>query len=227
MYIYSFAVHPAFKHTHQNKDDIAIDETDEDNQDSLQQLIDQNLAAIDEYSTRFHNISRLNTEIFRVIDTTLNPIQRTSVRAVQAAPQTSMPGGFKLNSDLRPNLLVKDCTLKEVNTFSESFYNYMKSSPNSIIPEGTLWAQINVNVDQHWLTEIKERKFTKENTLEEFLQVLETINILKFPIHQRRVTLLDAKQKGDPLEFVRELIELARSTEWGTHPNVVTSIDSI
>ena len=92
----------------------------------------------------------------------------------------------------------------------------MNSSPNSIIPEGALWAHINVNVDQHWLTLIKERKFTKENTLEEFLQVLETINISKFPIHQRRVTLLDAKQKGDPLEFVRELIELARSAEWGT-----------
>ena len=71
-------------------------------------------------------------------------------------------------------------------------------------------------MDQHWLILIKERKFTKENTLEEFLQVLETINISKFPIRQRRVTLLDAKQKGDPLEFVRELIELARSAEWGT-----------
>ena len=33
-------------HTHQNEDDIAIDETDEDNQDSLQQLIDQSLTAI-------------------------------------------------------------------------------------------------------------------------------------------------------------------------------------
>ena len=30
------------------------------------------------------------------------------------------------------------------------------------------------------------------------------------------MTLLDAKQKGDPLEFVRELIKLSRSAEWGT-----------
>ena len=78
------------------------------------------------------------------------------------------------------------------------------------------WAQVNVNVDQYWLTEIKERKFTKENTLEEFLKIIEVINILKFPVHHRRVTLLEAKQTGDPLEFVRELIELARSAEWGT-----------
>ena len=92
----------------------------------------------------------------------------------------------------------------------------MRSSPNLIIPEGALWAQINVNVDQHWLTEIKERKFTKENTLEEFLKIIEEINTLKFPVHHRRVTLLEAKQTGVPLEFVRELIELTRSTEWST-----------
>ena len=71
-------------------------------------------------------------------------------------------------------------------------------------------------MDQHWLTLIKERKFAKENTLEDFQQVLETINISKFPLHQRRVTLLEAKQKGDPLEFIRELIELARAAEWAT-----------
>ena len=134
-------------------------------------MIDQHLAAIKEYSTKFHNIKRSNTVIFQVINTTLNPIQRKAVRAVQAAPQPPMSGGFKLNTDLRPHLQVKDCTLKEVNTFSESFYNYMKSSPNSIIPERAIWAQINVNVDQHWLTLIKERKITKENTLEEFFQV--------------------------------------------------------
>ena len=37
-------------HTHRDEDDIAIDETEEDNQDSLQLLIDQNLATISEYS---------------------------------------------------------------------------------------------------------------------------------------------------------------------------------
>ena len=84
-----------------------------------------------------------------------------------------MTGGFKLNSDLRPNLLVKDCTLREVNIFSEAFSNYMRSSPNSIIPEGALWAQINVNVYQHWLTELKEGNFTKENTLEDVLRIIE------------------------------------------------------
>ena len=62
-------------------------------------------------------------------------------------------------------------------------------SPNSIIPEGQLWAHINVNVDHHWMTLMKENHFTKTKSLKEFQEVLETINIVKFPIHQRSVIL--------------------------------------
>ena len=92
----------------------------------------------------------------------------------------------------------------------------MRSIPNQTIPSGALWAQVNVNVDQFWLTEIKERKFTKENTLEEFLKIIEEVNILKFPVNHRRITLLEAKQMGEPLDFVRELIEFTRLAEWNT-----------
>ena len=66
------------------------------------------------------------------------------------------------------------------------------------------------------MTLIKENHFTKHNSLKEFQEVLETINIVKFPLHQRRVILLEAKQKGDPLEFLRELVELARAAEWAS-----------
>ena len=127
-----------------------------------------------------------------------------------------MPIGFKLNTDLRPALLVKDCTLKEVNNLSETFSNYMRRSPNQTIPPGALWAQVIINVDQFWLTEVKERKFIKETTLEEFLKIIEEVNMLKFPVHHRRMTLLEAKQVGEPLDFVRELIEFTRLAKWKT-----------
>ena len=106
--------------------------------------------------------------------------------------------------------------MREATTFSESFANYMTSSPNGNIPAGQLWAHIGVNVDQHWLTLIKENHFTKTSTLAEFQQVLEVINVVKFPVNQRRVILLEARQKGEPLEFLRELIELARAAEWSS-----------
>ena len=107
-----------------------------------------------DYTNKFIEIRGKNLEIFRVIDTTLNPIQRIAARqAVQAAPQQPMSGGFKLNADLRPHLLVKDCTLKEAKTFSESFSNYMNSSPNSIIPEGQLLKKTslqNINLSKNF-----------------------------------------------------------------------------
>ena len=43
--------------------------------------------------------------------------------------------------------------------------------------------------------------------------MLQVICIVKFPVNQRRVTLLEARQKGEPLEFLRELIEYARAVK--------------
>ena len=43
-----------FSYTYQ--DNIATNETDEENQDKLQEIIDQNLAILDEYCTKFDNI---------------------------------------------------------------------------------------------------------------------------------------------------------------------------
>ena len=76
--------------------------------------------------------------------------------------------------------------------------------------EVALWAQVIINVDQFWFPEVKETKFIKETTLEEFLKIIEEVNMLKFPIHHRRISLLEAKQVGEPLDFVRELIEFTR-----------------
>ena len=64
------------------------------------------------------------------------------------------------------------------------------------------------------MTLIKENHFTKHKSLKEFQEVLEIINIIKFPLHQRRVIFLEAKHKADPLEFVREKIENVRAAVW-------------
>ena len=68
-----------------------------DDENDLQHMIYEGLAAIKVYFTNFHNIKSLNAEIFQVINLTLNPTQiaRTSVKPIQAAPQISMPGRFK------------------------------------------------------------------------------------------------------------------------------------
>ena len=106
--------------------------THEGSDAELDKLIVDNQAAIEVYSLTFENIKGQNIKIFQLVHSMLNPIPtaRAAARPTQAVPQIPMPVGLKLNFDIRPALLVKDCTLKEVNNFSEAFSNYMRSSQN-------------------------------------------------------------------------------------------------
>ena len=47
--------------------------------------------------------------------------QNWTPRQVQPASQALIPAGFNSNSDLKPAYLVKECTLKEVIEFIETF----------------------------------------------------------------------------------------------------------
>merc|ERR1712208_115329 len=42
------------------------------------------------------------------------------------------------------------------------------------------------------------------------------VSLVKFPLHQRRMTAFNAKQTGDPLSYLRELIEHIRVADWTT-----------
>ena len=53
--------------TYRDEDNVPIDETEEDNQDGLQILIDKNLESISGYTNKFHNIRVANIETFRAI----------------------------------------------------------------------------------------------------------------------------------------------------------------
>ena len=79
----------------------------------------------------------------------------------------------------------------------------MRSSQNQTIPPGALYSQVCVNIDPFWLTEVRERGFNKDTTLEDFLKLFEEVSMFKFPIHTRRMTLLEAAQVEEPLDYVR------------------------
>ena len=81
-----------------------------------------------------------------------------------------MPMSFKPYPDLRPSLLVRNCTLNEVEHFIEKSANYMRSGPNQIIPPGALKLTGCINIDPYWLTEIRERGFTKDTNPEKLIK---------------------------------------------------------
>ena len=103
----------------------------------LDEIIGDLTVSVEVYSKSFEDIKGTNIEIFQLIQSTLNPIppDRSATMPVQAVPQVPMPLGFKLNHDLRPALLVKDCTLKEVNNFSETFSILQINADLSICPQ--------------------------------------------------------------------------------------------
>ena len=104
----------------------------------LDRKIEENSAQLDRYTKAVEDIKINKIETFRQIQLILHPPQslREPIRQLQSQVQTSV--SFKPCPDLRPSLLVRDCTLKEVEHFNEKFVNYMRSGPNQIIPEGAL-----------------------------------------------------------------------------------------
>ena len=132
-----------------------------------------------------------NIETFRQIHLILHPpqsLRQQPIRQLHSQVQTSV--SFKPYPDLRPSLLVRDCTLKEVEHFNEKFVNYMRSGPNQIIPEGAIYSQVCVNIDNYWLTEIRERGFTKDTSLEDFIKFIDEASLFKFPLHMRNTNKL-------------------------------------
>ena len=45
---------------------------------------------------------------------------------------------------------------------------------------------------------------------------MDEVSLVKFPLHNRRMTVFCAKQTGDALAFLRELIENIRVADWAT-----------
>ena len=131
------------------------------------------------------------------------------------ATNPNITAGFKPNQDLKPLYLIKDCTLTELNKFIDSFTNYIKSS-STVIPTEALWGQVSVNMDAYWFTELKDQGFSRDTNLGSFLQQIEMVALIKFPVHQRRMNIFAAKPNGDSLTFLRELAEHIRVADWTT-----------
>jgi len=70
-------------------------------------------------------------------------------------------------------------------------------------PEGVIFAQACVNIDEFWLKEIKSRGFSKETNLKDFIMLIENVALFKYPINERRMELFEATQATDgPLNYI-------------------------
>ena len=171
-------------------------------------------AESDLYHSKVEKIRSENLVIFEKCKSILAPAPAQTSRLIPAT-NPNITTGFKPNQDLKPLYLIKDCTLTELNKFIDSFTSYIKSI-SKIIPAEALWGQVLVNMDVYWFTELKDQGFSRETNLGTFLQQIEMVALIKFPLHQRRINIFVAKPNGDSLTFLRELAEHIRVADWTT-----------
>ena len=101
---------------------------------------------------QFSEVQHSNIEIFEKCLTLTVPTKPPTTRQTQAAPSiTTM--GFKLQAEVKPTFLIKDCTLTEFNKFTETFVTYLKSS-GSNVPAEAIYSNLHVNMDSYWFTEL-------------------------------------------------------------------------
>ena len=82
----------------------------------------------------------------------------------------------------------KHSSLMETHQFYDQFSKYIKSSHS--VPEGIIYAQAGVNMDIFWITEIKNRGFSTDTDLRDFILLMKDVTLSKFPLSERRATLL-------------------------------------
>ena len=114
--------------------DLSVQTFTGDDESELDRKIEDISTQMDKYTKTVDCIRTNNIENFRHIQHILHPPDNTR----HVKPQVSMPMSFKPYQDLRPSLLVRNCTLNEVEHFIEKSANYMRSGPNQIIPPGAL-----------------------------------------------------------------------------------------
>ena len=108
---------------------------------------------LEEYTTRVAEVRSTDIAAFREIEAIVNP-PPTVTPDTQRQGQSNQQGPviFKPQADLKPCLLQRDCNLKEVENFIQSFRNYTQSGYMGAIPNGAVYSQALVNVYEHWLT---------------------------------------------------------------------------
>ena len=124
--------------------------------------------------------------------------KQPTTRRTQAGPSITQPSVFKPQTDLKPNFLIKDCTLPEYNKFTETFITYINSS-GSAVPEEAIFSNLRVHMDPYWFTELIGKGLHIKTTLPEFPRLMDEVSLIKFPVHNRRMTVFRAKQTGDAL----------------------------
>ena len=127
-------------------------------------------AQMNYYSLMVENVKKRNKTVFKDIYSVLDVSQKSK----QPVSNRQLCE-FKPDTNLRPAPLTLQSTLIETHQFYAQFSKYIKSS-NSL-PNVTIYAQAAVTMDIFWLTEIKNRGFSKDTNLKYFICLIKDVTL--------------------------------------------------
>ena len=168
--------------------------------------LDEILSKLDNDSVvcekQFSDVQRDNDDIFDTCETltaaarlpTIRPRPQAGANVTPTVPHTV----FKPQTDLKPTFLTKDCTLPEFIKFTETFVTYMNSS-GSVIPIEAVFSNLRVHIAPYWFTELIGKGLNIRTDLPAFPHLMDEISLMKFSLHNRRMTVFRAQQSWDAL----------------------------
>ena len=84
------------------------------------------------------------------------------------------------------------------------------------MPAEAIYSNLRVHMDPYWFTELIGAGLKIQTELTSFPRLMDEVSLVKFPLHNRRMTVFRAKQTGDALSYLREIIENIRVADWST-----------
>ena len=102
--------------------------------------IDENCVILEEYLQKVADIKTAEIDTFHQMEMEINhpdiPSDASDSRSVstEGDDQTQNMAIFRPQSDMKPKLLQRGCTLKKISTFLTSFENYMSHGYQNKIP---------------------------------------------------------------------------------------------
>ena len=73
-----------------------------------------------------------------------------------------------------------------------------------------IYSNLRVHMDLYWFTELIGKGLNIKTELQSFHRLMDEVSLVKFPLHNRRMAVFRARQTGDALSYLREIIENIR-----------------
>ena len=161
---------------------------------------------IKDYQKKLDTIRMAEISTFHEMDKIINPPEIPTDGPVLSSTGSTLPTGqaqpatlFKPQSDMKPILLQKGATLSEITKFSATFENFMmhRYSSSNRFPKGAVLRQMLVCMDNYWFMALQEKSLVKETDQKSVLKMIKDEASETYPLHVRRIELLETKQTGD------------------------------